>query len=126
MKRGKGLIVILAVLLISMPAAADAHWSFRGGLIVGLGAGIVTGYILAPKPVPAVPPDHYAPPPPVVSPRYPGYAPAPVASPHPAPSACREWTVVSRHWEKRWDGSGGAWRDVLVERWGWAGVPCHN
>ena len=145
MKRGKlALIILLIALLGSMPAVADAHWGFAGGWIFGLGIGFLTGYTVAPRPVYAVPPVYYTAPPPVVYPYYPSYAPPPVPAPPPsrdysnnaavappAPppagqSGCREWKLINRHWEKRWDSNSGTWRNVLVERWGWAGVPCRN
>jgi len=145
MKTGKWAMIILsAILLVSMPAVADARGGFGGGLILGLGAGLITGLVLAPTPVYVAPPAYYAPPPPGVYPYYPSYVPAPappnppgydysnnaaVAPPAPPPagqSGCREWKLVDRHWEKRWDSNYGIWRNVLVERWGWAGVPCRN
>ena len=145
MKTGKWAMIILStILLVSMPAVADARGAFGGGLILGLGAGLITGLVLAPTPVYVAPPAYYAPPPPVVYPYYPSYVPAP-APPNPpvydysnsaavAPSVpppagqsgCREWKLMDRHWEKRWDSNYGIWRSVLVERWGWAGVPCRN
>jgi len=134
-------IGLLIVLLVSVPAVADAHWGFGGGLILGFGTGLVTGFAFAPRPVYVAPPVYYAPPPPVA---YPYYGPAPIVS-GPAASGysnnagvpsgnpppvgqlgCREWRLINRHWEKRWDASYGRWQSVLVERWGWAGVPCSN
>ncbi len=130
---------LLITLLIFVPVAADAHWGFGGGAILGFGLGLFTGFALAPSPVYGAPPGYYAPPPPV------GYrydVPAPVSpdptaygysnsrnmssgSPPPAgESGCREWRLINRHWEKRWDPYYGRWQTVLVERWGWAGVPC--
>ena len=137
-------ILLVIVLLVSTPAVADAHWGFAGGWIFGLGTGLITGYALAPRPVYAVPPAYYAPPPPVVYPYYPSYVPAPVRPNPPAngysnnaavaPSAlppagqsgCREWKLINRHWEKRWDSNNGIWQNVMVERWGWVGVQCRN
>jgi hypothetical protein len=145
MKRGKlGLIILLIALLVSVPAVADAYWGFAGGWIFGLGIGFLTGYAVAPRTVYAAPPVYYAPPPPAVYPYYPSYVPAPVAPPPtsnhysnnaavapPGPppagqSGCREWKLINRHWEKRWDTNYGVWRNVFVERWGWVGVPCRN
>jgi hypothetical protein len=143
MNNGKlALIILLIALLVSVPVVADAHGSFAGGWIFGLGIGFLTGYAVAPRPVYAVPPVYYSPPPPVGYPYYPSYVPAPVAPPParynypnnaavapPVPppadqSGCREWKLINRHWEKRWDQNYGVWRTVLVERWGWVGVPC--
>ncbi len=143
MKRGKlSLVILLITLLVSVPVVADAHWGFPGGWIFGLGLGFMTGYAVAPRPVYVAPPVYYAPPPPAVYPYYPSYVPAP-AAPSPssynysnttaiAPSApppvgqsgCREWKLINRHWEKRWDPNYGVWNNVMVERWGWVGVPC--
>jgi hypothetical protein len=135
-------LILLMVLLVSTPVVADAYWGFAGGWIFGLGTGLIAGYALAPRPVYAAPPVYYSPPPPVVYPYYPSYVPAPVppnppghiysnnaavAPPPPPPaglSGCREWKLINRHWEKRWDQNYGVWRNVSVERWGWAGVPC--
>lgn len=131
---------LLIVLLVSVPAVANAHWGFGGGLVLGLGAGLLTGFAFAPRPVYVAPPVYYAPPPPVA---YPYSLPAP-AAPGPAdygysnrgalsypsppqvgPSGCREWRIVNRHWEKRWSPYYERWQNVLVERWGWVGVSCN-
>jgi len=86
MKTGKWAMIILStILLVSMPAVADARGAFGGGLILGLGAGLITGLVLAPTPVYVAPPAYYAPPPPAVYPYYPSYVPAPVP-PNPAVS----------------------------------------
>ena len=134
-------IGLVIVLLVSVPAVADAHWGFGGGLILGFGTGLITGFAFAPRPVYGAPPVYYAPPPPVA---YPYYVPAPVipdpaasvysnnanvSSANPPPvgqSGCREWRLINRHWEKRWAPYYGGWQNVLVERWGWAGVPCNH
>lgn len=134
----------MIALLISVPVAAEAHWHYGGGFILGLGAGLITGFALAPGPVYVAPPVYRAPPPPAVYPYYPSYV-APPVPPDPTaysftnpPSAssvtpppaggvgCREWKVVDRHRENRWDPYYGRWRTVVVERWGWVGVPCGN
>ena len=128
-------------LLVSVPVVADAHWNFGGGLILGLGTGIMTGFALAPRPVYVAPPVYYAPPPPVMYRYYPVAAPVPLgpatygysqgptassANPPPGQSSWREWKLIHRHLEKRWDPYYGRWQKVLVERWGWVVVPCNN
>jgi len=133
---------LLITLLVSMPVAADAHWGFGGGLVLGLGTGLITGFAFAPRPVYVAPPVYYAPPPPAGY--YPSYVPPPAApnptaygysngpdvssaSPPPVGQAkCREWKMINRHWEQRWDSYYGGWRNVLVERWGWVGAPCNH
>jgi len=65
---------LLIALLVSMPVVADAHWGFGGGLVLGLGAGLITGFAFAPRPVYVAPPVYYAPPPAVY---YPSYVPGP-------------------------------------------------
>jgi len=133
---------LLIALLVSMPVVADAHWGFGGGLVLGLGTGLITGFAFAPRPVYVAPPVYYAPPPP--GGYYPSYVPPPaapnpttygysdspnVSSANPAPvgqSRCREWRMINRHWENRWDSHYGRWQNVLVERWGWVGAPCNN
>ena len=114
-------VLLLIALLVSIPVSADAH-GFGGGLLVGLGAGLLTGLAVAPRPV-------YAPPvyipPPVDYRAYPyAAAPAPAYgySAGPVGPGCRAWSVIDRHWERRWDGY--RWQSVVVERWGWVGVPC--
>jgi hypothetical protein len=135
---------LLIALLVSVPVAADAHWAFGGGLILGLGTGLITGFAFAPRPVYVAPPVYYAPPPPAVYRSYPYSVPAPVPpdptaygssnspnissanAPPAGQSSCREWKLINRHWEKRWDGYYGRWQTVFVERWGWVGAPCSN
>ncbi len=141
-------IGFLGILLITVPAVAEAHGGFGWGIGLGLGLGLLTGWAFAPGPVyvgPYVAPPLYYSPPPVVYPYSPTYyysAPAPPASgsytntgspqvssstPPPAgQSKCREWRMINRHWENRWDSYSGSWRPVLVEKWGWLGVPCKN
>ncbi len=145
MKGKFSISVGLAVLLIAFTAVppAEAHWRHYGGgggVILGFGAGLATGIILAPRPV-YVPPPVYVVPPPVVvypSPNY--YPPAPppqeppasgyeqqstVVPPPPAANGnCREWRMIDRHLEDRWDSYYGRWQTVPVERWGWVEVPC--
>jgi hypothetical protein len=84
-------IVLLIVLLISVPVVADAHWGFGGGLLLGLGTGLITGFAFAPRPVYVAPPVYYAPPPPVA---YPYRVPAPVP-PDPAASGYSNNASVS-------------------------------
>ncbi len=140
-KEAKFVIVgLLIVLLVAVPVAADAHGGFAGGAVLGLGLGLFTGLALAPRPVYVGPayPAYYVTPPPVVY----RYSPAPAlpepeaygyanntevtsASPPPAAqSSCREWRLLQRHWEHRWDSYYGRWRPALVEKWGWATIPC--
>ena len=47
---------LLAVSLISVPVVAEAHWHHGGGAILGFGAGLLTGYLFAPRPVYVAPP----------------------------------------------------------------------
>ena len=56
---------LLCILLIAVPVAADAHGGFAGAAFLGFGLGLFTGFAFAPRPVYAVPPVYYAPPPPV-------------------------------------------------------------
>jgi len=39
-------------------------------------------------------------------------------------SRCREWKLKDKHLENRWDPYYRKWFNVLVERWGWVGIPC--
>jgi hypothetical protein len=141
MKTAKILSIgVLVVLLVAVPVAADANGAYMGAAFWGFGLGLFTGFAFAPRPVYAGPPAYYAPPPPAVYRYYPSYVPAPVPptsyggysnyanAPVSPPSAnrCREWRLIDRHWENRWDSSYGGWRKVLVERFGLVGVPCRN
>ena len=145
MKTGKlAFIGLLIALLVSLPVVADAHWGFGGGFVLGLGTGLITGFAFAPRPVYVAPPVYYVPPPSAVYHYYPSYVapPAPagptaygysnnptVSSVNPPPggqSRCREWKLINRHWEHRWDSYNGRWQNVLVERWGWVGASCNN
>jgi hypothetical protein len=132
---------LLVALLVFVPVIADAHWGFGGGTILGFGLGLFTGLAFAPRPIYVAPPAYYAPPPPVA---YPYYVPAPVSPPRatygysntanvssavPPPvgqSRCREWKLINRYSENRWDPHTQRWQTVFVERWGWVGAPCHN
>jgi hypothetical protein len=136
-KRIVAMVCLAAVFLVALPAAADAHW--RGGRVfLGFGAGLLTGYLLAPRPVYEAPPVYMVPPPayypsyvPAPSPQYPpvsAYSNKPTES-VPQPSAhekCREWRLIERHYKDRWDSYSGRWQAVPVEKWGWVDVPCNN
>ena len=142
MKTAKRLFfVFLTALLVAVPAVADAH-GFGGGALLGFGLGLFTGFAFAARPVYVAPPVYYAPQPPVTYQPYPYYVPAPdppaaygysnranVPPANVSPvgeSRCREWRMMDRHWENQWDAHIGKWRAILVERWGWAGIPCND
>jgi len=147
MKTAKVVVIgLLIALLVFLPAVAETHWGYGGGAFLGFGLGLFTGLLLAPKPVYVAPPAYYAyaPPPPVAYNSYPYYVPSP-ASPGPTASGysnnaavlpanlappgqarCREWRLIGRNWQNRWDPYSGRWQTVLVKRWGWVGVPCPN
>jgi len=135
MKKIKIAVVsVLILCLILLPVVANAHGP--GRFLFGFGAGLLTGYLFVPRPV-YVPPPVYAAPPPVAAPEY---VPAPAsppavreyatdtqaaAGPPPGPQEkCREWRLLDRHLEDRWDSYYGRWRQVPVEKWGWVDVPC--
>jgi hypothetical protein len=142
----KSLLVIGALVfsLAFLPVSADAHWRGGGGVFLGFGTGLLTGYLFAPRPVYVappvyVPPPVYASPPPVVyvpappppAPPVSGYTQPPppnVASAPPLPGAqnkCREWKMIERRFEDRWDSYNGRWQSVPIEKWGWMDVPCN-
>ncbi len=137
MKKTKIIAVfVLIICLVLLPVAADARGG-GGRFLFGFGAGLLTGYLFVPRPVYVSPPV-YAAPPPVSSPEY---SPAPVpppavyeystdakaAGPPPGLQAkCREWRLLDRHLEERWDSFYGRWRQVPVEKWGWIDVPCNK
>ena len=136
MKKTKIIAVFMLIIgLVFLPVAADARGG-GGRILFGFGAGLLTGYLFAPRPV-YVPPPVYAAPPPVSSPDYfPAPVPAPpvteysteaiAAGPPPSSQAkCREWRLLDRHLEDRWDSYNGRWRQVPVEKWGWIDVPCN-
>ncbi len=137
------LIGLLCVLLVAVPAAAEAHGGFGAGAFLGLGLGLFAGLALAPAPVYVAPPVYYPSPPMIYRYDPPSYGSA-AAPPPPGvydrssnsnvsrsdvsstgQSRCREWRMINRHWENRWDSYYGRWRAVLVEKWGWAPVPCN-
>ena len=142
MKKAKWVLTgLLVAFLAFFPVIADAHWGFGGGAILGFGLGLFTGFAFAPRPIYAAPPVYYAPPPPVAYPYYgpaPGYPPratyrysntSNVLSAAPPPvgqSRCREWKLINRHSENRWDPLTQRWQTVFVERWGWVGTPCRD
>ncbi len=82
--RSKKIIIIgtLALLILSLgtaPAFAGGFHHGGGGLLLGFGAGLATGYLFGPRPVYVAPPVYY-PAPVVVTPSYqyyyaPGYYP---------------------------------------------------
>ena len=130
-------VCLIVVFLISLPVAADAHW--RGGRVfLGFGAGLLTGYLLGPRPLYVTHPVYVAPSPVC----YPPYVPAPaptyppvsgysnnISKPVPplcTQSKCREWRLIRRYSKDRWDSDSGRWQSVPVEKWGWVEVPCNN
>ena len=145
MKKAKIVAAGLAIILLfSLPLAAHAGHG-GGEVFFGFGVGLLTGYLFAPRPVYVAPPVYVPPAPayaPVSAPPAPAYVPAPAysapsppgysnnaATTAPPPSAqprCREWRLIDRHLEDRWDSYYGRWRQVPVEKWGWVEVPCNN
>lgn len=141
MRKVKIVTAGLSILLwFSLPVAADAH----EGLFLGLDAGLLTGDLAVPRPVyvtqpqmaqgypgnvpirPAgqTPPPAEVPLPP--APPTPGYS-GTATAPTPGNQAkCREWKMIERHLEDRWDSNSGKWRQVPVEKWDWVEVPCIN
>ena len=143
MEKAKVIAACLLILsLVSLPVVAEARGG--AGALLGFGAGLITGYLFAPRPVYVAPPVYAAPPvyvtPPPVSP--PDYVPAPAPPTPPASgysdsantagpppgtqTQCREWRLIDRHLEDRWDSYYGKWQQVPVERWGWVEVPCNH
>ena len=136
-----GLVILL---LFPLPAYANP----RGDHFWGFGLGLLTGYLFAPRPVYVAPPVYASPPevaqvypsnipePPIGPVRQPELVPSPPstsgytgggAGPAPGNEAkCREWRMIDRHLEDRWDSYYGKWRQVPVEKWGWVEVPCSN
>ncbi len=142
MKRMKWVASVLLIVpvLLATPALADAHWHGGGGLFWGFGAGLLSGYLLAPRPVYVAPAPVYAAPPPAVeyapppATYYSAPPPAPVPQPEtaqlaPAPppgnqSMCREWKMIESRTDYQWDSYYGRYRAVPVQRWGWVEIPC--
>ncbi len=146
-------LLAIGALVFSMgflPVPAAAHWHGNGygyggaEVFFGFGAGLLTGYLLAPRPVYVAPPVYiappvyaypppvvYIPPPPPTAPPVSGYTQPPppnVASAPPPPGAqnkCREWKMIERRFEDRWDSYNGSWQSVPIEKWGWVNVPCN-
>ena len=137
---------LLIVLLFSLPAAANA----RGEFFIEFGAGLLTGYLLAPRPIYVAPPAYVLPP--QVVQIYPSTGPTPppgqgppseVIPALPAPptsgyagsatppeadnqAKCREWRLVDSRLEDRWDSYSGKWQQVPVEKWDWVEIPCDS
>ena len=147
MKKAKWVTAgLLLILFFSLPAAANAP----GGFFLGFGTGLLTGYLAAPRPVYVAPPVYVAQPQLVQV--YPENAPAPPAEQTPPPAVgeappvpspfgysgsatapapgnqakCREWKMIDRHFEDRWDSYYRKSRQVPVEKWDWVEVPCNN
>ncbi len=130
--------VVLIASLIFLPAMAEAGW--RGGdMTPGLGKSVLTDqgpalqlYAAAasdPANTPPVPPPANEPPAPQNAPLPPPGQPGPdgtvSAPPHPGPEAkCREWKMVERRMENRWDSYNNRWHQIPVEKWDWVDVPC--
>ncbi len=128
-------IGLLIVLLVALPTVAEAHGGFGVGAIFGLGLGFLTGLAFAPGPAYVASPVYYPPPPVgyVYEPSY--YGPGPAAPrqevygnhesskvssftvPLTGQARCREWGMINRHWENKWDPYYG--------KWGWAAVRCN-
>jgi hypothetical protein len=135
---------LLVVLLLFLPAAAFA----RGEFFIEFGAGLLTGYLLPPKPIYVAPPAYVLPPqvvqvypgpgptsPPAQAPNSEAVPPPPAppasgyvrSATHPEPDLqekCREWRRVDKRLEDRWDPTAGKWQQVPVEKWDWVDIPC--
>jgi len=118
-------IGLLLIFLLTLPPAAEASRRGRGGgVILGFGAGLLTGFLFTPRAVVVPPPVYYAPVPAPTPPPVYGYS---ERAPQPGAQAkCREWSLLERRYQDSWDPYYGRWRSVPVEKWGWADVPCRN
>ena len=123
-----GLVIIC---LVFLPALAEAGGHGGGGAVVGFGVGLLSGILLAPRPVyvptPVIvtaPQAYYGQP--SIVPAVPAPAAGPATPPPGTESKCREWRLIERHFEDRWDSSAGKWQSVPVEKWGWVEVPCNG
>jgi hypothetical protein len=144
MKTAKWIIIgLIIVVFIGAPVLANAYVGYGGAAFFGFGLGLFTGLAFSPRPV-YVGPGYYPPPliyrSPVyfvlpqdytsasVPPSSYGYSDqARVLSVSPSISGrCREWRLLDRHLEDRWDGNYGRSQKVLVERFGWVAVSCRN
>jgi hypothetical protein len=54
---------LLIIFLLSLPVVAGAEWRHGEGAFLGFGAGLITGYLLAPRPTYVASPVYVAPPP---------------------------------------------------------------
>ncbi len=133
-----GLLVIFPLL----PADAIAAGA-RGGTL------LLVGYLPGAGPTYVAPPAN--PLPPQVVQVYPdlgpassrGQGPSSEVMPPPSPSdpeyassipspgpdgqmKCREWRMVERRLEERWDSNSGKWPQVPVEKWDWVDTPCDS
>jgi hypothetical protein len=134
---------LLVFFLLAWVAFAEAHEGFIGGFE----SEGPTGYLATPGPV--YKPLANSAPPQQMAQVYPGSAPAPSPGqtppievpppPPPSPSGypdsaaaptpgnqakCREWKMIDRHFEDRWDSNSGKWRQVPIEKWDWVETPC--
>ncbi len=136
-------VLLILPLLLAVPGPADAGgWHGGGaGLFWGFGAGLLSGYLLAPRPVYVAPAPVYVAPPPAVeyAPPAATYYPAPPLAPAAAQQEtaqlsaapppgnqpmCREWKMIENRTDYQWDSYYGRYRAVPVQRWGWVEIPC--
>jgi hypothetical protein len=132
--------LLIVLLFFSWPAAASG----LGESIIGSEAGLPTGFPLALRPIYMTPPAYLLPL--QVAQISPGTKPTPppegIPSPPPPPTPgfagsatppepdrqakCREWRMIDRHLEDRWDPYSAKWQQVPVEKWDWVGIPCDS
>jgi hypothetical protein len=131
-------LLILPVFLATPALAGYYHHGGGGAAFFGFGVGLLSGFLLAPRPVYVAPAPVYAAPPPPVqyAPPGPVYPPPPAAAAPPetaqmatAPppgnqSMCREWRMIENRTDYQWDAYYGRYRTVPVQRWGWVEIPC--